>query len=125
MAGKKRILLIEDERDLVKAIIFRLEDAGYDILTAFDGEEGLEKARKDEPDLIILDLMMPKMNGYKVYGLLKDDARYAKIPIIILTAKAQQSDIDIGKQIGANAYITKPFEPEALLGKIKELLKEK
>lgn len=122
---KKRILVVEDEEDLVKAITFRLEDAGYDIITALDGEEGLKKTKKEQPDLVILDLMLPKMNGYKVCGLVKNDTRYNKIPIIILTAKAHQSDRDLAKEVCADAYITKPFEPEVLLDKIKELLKEK
>lgn len=122
---KKRILIIEDEKDLIEAVTFRLEDAGYDVITAFDGEDGLEKAKKERPDLIILDLMLPKMNGYKVCGLLKGDSRYSGIPIIIFTAKAQQEDIDLGKEVGANAYIIKPFEPEDLIGSIEKLLSTK
>ena len=71
-----------------------------------------------------LDLMLPKMDGYKVCGLLKKDARYSKIPIIMFTARVQEEDVKLGQELGAEAYITKPFEPEALLGRIKELLKE-
>lgn len=120
----KRILLVDDEKDLVETVTFRLQANGYEVIPAYDGQEALEKAKKEKPDLIILDLMLPKMDGYKVCGLLKADARYNKIPIILFTARAQESDKKMGEETGANAYITKPFEPEALLGKIKELLKE-
>lgn len=122
--GKKKILIVDDEKDLVETVVFQLEEAGYEAITAYDGAEGLDKARKVKPDLIILDLMLPKMDGYKVCGLLKSDSRYAKIPIIMFTAKAQESDVNLGKEVGADAYITKPFEQEILLGKIKELLKD-
>jgi len=121
---EKRILVVDDEAELVKAVQIRLEHEGHEVLTAHDGQEGLEKARKEKPDLIILDLMLPKMDGYKVCGLLKADTRYSKIPIIMFTARAQESDVKMGKEVGANAYITKPFEHQVLLDKIAELLKE-
>ena len=121
---KKKILIVDDEKDLVETVVFQLQISGYDAIVAYDGQEGLDKARKEKPDLIILDLMLPKMDGYKVCGLLKNDSRYTKIPIIMFTAKAQESDIKLAKEVGAEAYITKPFEEEILLGKIKELLKE-
>ena len=121
---KKRILVVEDEIELVKAILIRLQQAGYEILSAYDGQEGLEKAKKEKPDLIILDLMLPKMDGYKVCGLLKADARYSSIPIIMATARAQESDEKLGLEVGADVYLTKPFQYEILLAKIKELLKE-
>ena len=120
---KKKILLVDDERDLVETVTFRLEASGYEVLPAYDGQEGLDKARKEKPDLIILDLMLPRMHGYKVCRMLKFDEKYKKIPIIMFTARAQQSDIEMGKEVGADAYITKPFEPQALLDKIEELLK--
>ena len=121
---KQRILIVDDEVELVKAIQIRLEQAGYEALFAYDGQEGLEKAHKEKPDLIILDLMLPKMDGYWVCDLLKRDKRYNNIPIIIFTARAQESDIKMGQEVGADAYITKPFEYQVLLDKIKELLKE-
>lgn len=120
---KKRILVVEDETQLVDMLKMRLEANHYQVITAYDGREGYEKARKEKPDLIILDLMLPKMDGYKVCGLLKKDARYSNIPIIIFTARAQEEDRKLGEEVGAEAYITKPFEPEVLLGKIEELLK--
>lgn len=121
---KKRILLVEDEKDMVYAVTLQLEANGYEVLTAYDGREGIGKAKKEKPDLIILDLMLPKMDGYKVCGLLKADTRYTKIPIVMFTARAQESDIKLGEELGADAYITKPFEPQVLLSKIRELLEK-
>ncbi len=120
--GKKRILIVEDEAQLVNLLKMRLEANDYEVITAYDGQEGLDKARKEKLDLIILDLMLPRMDGYKVCGLLKRDTRYAGVPIIMFTARAQEEDIKLGKEVGADAYITKPFEPQVLLEKIKELL---
>ena len=120
---KKKILLVDDERDLVETVTYRLEASGYEVHPAYDGQEGLDKARKEKPDLIILDLMLPKMDGYKMCRMLKFDEKYKKIPIIMFTARAQESDIEMGMEVGADAYITKPFEPQALLAKIQELLK--
>ncbi|MFH0772277.1 MAG: response regulator [Candidatus Omnitrophota bacterium] len=119
---KKKILLVDDEKDLVETVIFQLEGSGYEVIAAYDGQEGLDKARKDNPDLIILDLMLPKIDGFKVCMMLKRDKRYMKIPIIMFTARAQESDEKLGYECGANAYITKPFESAVLLNKIKELL---
>lgn len=118
---KKRLLIVDDEVDLAQLIKFRMENNGYDVLLAHDGQSALEMARKERPDLIILDLMLPKMDGYKVCGLLKKDSRYSHIPIIIFTAKGQEDDMKLGQELGADAYIVKPFEPQVLLGKIKEL----
>jgi len=121
---QKKILLVDDEQDLVKTLKKRLESNGYEVFISNDGIDALAKAKKENPDLIILDLMLPKMDGYKVCGLLKSDAWYKNIPIILFTARAQESDKELGKEVGANAYITKPFEPEVLLSKIKELIGE-
>lgn len=118
----KRILVVDDEVEAVKMMRIVLETSGYEVIGAHEGQEALKKAREENPDLIILDLMLPKMDGYKVCGLLKKDSRYAKIPIVMFTARVQEEDIQLGKELGADAYITKPFEPQALLGKIKELL---
>ena len=120
----KRILVVDDEKDLVVMISTALKHKGYEVITANDGQEGLEKAKTENPDLIVLDLMLPRINGYKGCGLLKKDTRYAKIPIILLTAKANAEDIELGKKVGADAYITKPYERETLISKIEELIKE-
>ena len=118
----KRILVVEDEPDMVGMIKMRLEAAGYETKEALDGQEGLALAREEEPDLIILDLMLPKLDGYKLCRMLKFDEKYRHIPIIMFTAKAQEADIKLGKEVGVNAYVTKPFESQVLLSKIKELL---
>ena len=120
----KRILIVDDVESIVTTVKMFLERHCYEVITANDGREGFEKARTEKPDLIILDLMLPKMNGYMVCGLLKKDTMYAKTPIILFTAKAQEEDIKLGQEVGADAYLTKPFEPEILLLKIEELLKE-
>ncbi len=117
-----KILVIDDETQLTEMVQMRLEAAGYEVVIASNGQEGLEKAKNIEPDLILCDVMMPKMDGYKVCGLLKNDSRYSKIPLILFTARAQQDDQDVGDEVGADAYITKPFEPPVLLAKIEELL---
>lgn len=119
----KKILVVDDETELVKAIQIRLEQADYQVIAAYDGQEGLDKVRSEKPDLIVLDLMLPKMDGYKVCRMLKFDEKYKNIPIIMLTARAQESDEKLGYETGADAYLTKPFESTVLLGKIKELLK--
>ncbi|MBU1112369.1 MAG: response regulator [Candidatus Omnitrophica bacterium] len=119
--SKKRILVVDDEQALAELVKMRLETNGYEVLSAFDGQEALDKARKEKPDLIILDLMLPKIDGYKVCRMLKFDEKYKKIPIILFTARAQESDKKMGQDVGADSYIVKPFEPKALLAKIKEL----
>lgn len=123
MAGK-RILVVDDEKELVEMLKMRLEAGGYEVSAAYDGQEALDKARRDKPDLIILDLMLPRIDGYKVCRMLKFDEKYKKIPIILFTARAQEEDKKLGGEVGAEAYITKPFEPPILLAKIRELLKE-
>ncbi len=119
---KQKILVVDDEIQLVKAIEIRLKQAGYEVSTANDGQEGFDKARKEEPDLILLDLMLPKLDGYKVCRMLKFDEKYKRIPIIMLSARAQESDAKQGLETGADAYIVKPFQHEIVLAKIKELL---
>jgi len=120
---KRRILIVDDEHELVSMVKMRLEAAGYDTLEAYDGQDALAKARKENPDLIVLDLMLPKMDGYKVCRMLKFDEKYKKIPIIMFTARIQDSDKEMGVEVGADAYITKPFDSQLLLAKIEELLK--
>lgn len=119
----KRILIVDDEEGIVKVVKMYLEHHRYEVITANDGQVGLEKAKTEKPDLIVLDLMLPRINGYKVCGLLKKDTRYAKIPVILFTAKAKAEDIELGKKVGADAYITKPYERDVLLSKIEELIR--
>lgn len=121
--SQKKILLIDDEFDLVETVRFPLEMEGYKVMVSYNGEDGLNKARSENPDLIILDLMLPKLDGYKVCRLLKFDERYKHIPIIMLTAKTQEKDKILGMETGANEYLTKPFEIDELINKIKTFLK--
>lgn len=123
--AKKKILVVDDEPDLVRVISDRLEAKGFNIVTAFDGKEGLDKAYSEKPDLIILDLMMPEMSGYDVCRKLKIDDNFKNIPILILTAKFEPNDIEFGKEMGADAYLTKPLELDVLLDKVNELLRMK
>ena len=115
----KKILVVDDEPDLVETVRYPLEMEGYQVLIAYNGEDGLNQARKEGPDLIILDLMLPKLDGYKVCRLLKFDERYKHIPILMLTAKTQEKDKLLGKETGADDYMTKPFDIDKLLEKVK------
>ena len=121
----KKILLVDDEIDFVEVLRVRLEDNNYEVLVAYDGEEGLERAERDGPDLIILDIMLPKISGFDVCLKLKINKNFKNIPIIMLSAKFQPNDIKFGVAMGADAYITKPFEPQVLIDKVHELLGEK
>ncbi len=120
--NSKKILIVDDEVDLVETVRFPLEMEGYHVLVSYNGEDALNQARKENPDLILLDLMLPKLDGYKVCRLLKFDDRYKHIPILMLTAKTQEKDKALGMETGANEYITKPFEMDDLLKKVKKYL---
>jgi DNA-binding response OmpR family regulator len=120
--GQKRILVVDDEADLVETIRFPLEMEGFNVLVSYNGEDALNQARKESPDLILLDLMLPKLDGYKVCRLLKFDERYKHIPILMLTAKTQEKDKLLGKETGADEYITKPFDIDELMKKVKAYL---
>jgi len=109
---------------MIYAVQMQLEAGNFKVLTARDGQEGLDQARKEKPDLIILDLMLPRIDGYKVCRMLKFDEKYKDIPIIMYTARAQEADEKLGFEVGADAYLTKPFDPKKLLAKIKELLEK-
>jgi len=120
----KKILIAEDSPTILEIVKNILEQEGYSVITATDGLEALTKAKKESPDLIILDLMLPKVDGYKVCGMLKFDKNFSRIPIIILTARAGEEDKKMASDVKADEYIVKPFEPEAFLPKVKKLLKE-
>lgn len=121
MMGTK-ILIVDDEPNIILMVSTRLKANGYETISAGDGQTGFEMAQKEKPDLVILDLMLPKMDGYKVCALLKRDYRYSKIPILMFTAKAQPEDVKLAEEMGADAFMPKPFRPDELLAKIKELL---
>ncbi len=122
MADKPRILLVDDAHELVQLMRLRLEAAGYEVVPVYDGRQALDQTRKARPDLIILDVMLPRFNGYEVCTMLKQDTRYQQIPIILFTAKAQEKDKQLGLECGANAYVSKPFRADELLEKIHTLL---
>jgi len=107
---------------MLMVIKLRLEASGYDVITATDGLEGLNQARNSKPDLIILDIMLPKMNGFKVARFLKFDEKYKHIPIVMLTALFSEGDRYLGAETGGDIYLTKPFEPDQLLKTIRVFL---
>ncbi len=117
---KTRVLVVEDEKDIAKLLKYNLEKEGYEVLTAHDGEAGLGMARKDKPNLILLDLMLPKMDGISVCRTLRQES---KVPIIMLTAKKEEIDRILGLEIGADDYVTKPFSVRELLARIKSVLR--
>src|SRR5512137_2339142 len=111
----KKILIVEDEKDMLMGLTRQLTAAGYEVITAEDGVAGLRRAIAEKPDLVLLDLMLPRMEGYKVCRLLKFDERYKHTPVIMLSARCQQEDIDLGFEYGADCYMGKPFDNKALL----------
>lgn len=120
----KRILFVDDEVDIRTAVTYRLKKSGYEVIVSGDGKEALEKARTESPDLIILDVMLPKMDGNKVCALLKRDKKYMDIPIIMFTASVESESIMTDEEGRADAFITKPFEAPVLIAKIEELLEK-
>ncbi len=119
----KKLLIIEDAVSLCEILGRFLKENGFDVIAAYDGEQGLSMARQEKPDLIILDLGLPKMPGEEVCREVRKDSSVCSIPIIMLTAKDDEVDMILGKVIGANAYYTKPFNSDRLLREIKALLK--
>ncbi|OQX84409.1 MAG: two-component system response regulator [Candidatus Latescibacteria bacterium 4484_7] len=118
----KKILVIEDSRMISQLIKTQLESRGFECETVADGLEGLKTAKATKPDLIVLDVMLPSMNGFKICRLLKFDRRYRDIPIIMLTTRSDAKDVRLGKSTGADLYMTKPFETEELVANINRLL---
>ena len=119
----KKILIVDDEQDIVESLKFVLEASDFTCYCAYNGEDGLRLAKELVPDLIILDVMMPKINGFKISRLLKYDAKYKNIPILMVTARTQEEDKLIGEENGADEYITKPFELDEVVKKVEQYLK--
>ncbi|NWF91361.1 MAG: response regulator transcription factor [Syntrophaceae bacterium] len=119
------ILIIEDEKDIVDLIEYHLKQAGFSVVAAFDGSSGLEQARKKRPDLIILDLMLPEMDGKDVCRALKSNPLTQSIPVLMLTAKSEEMDRVVGFELGADDYVTKPFSPRELVLRVKAILRRK
>ncbi len=121
--AKWKIQIIEDDRDIVEMIEYNLREAGYGTTAAFDGEKGMNLAIRERPDLIILDIMLPAIDGFEVCRALKQNQSTAHIPIIILSAKSRETDKVVGLELGADDYVTKPFSPRELLARIKAVLR--
>jgi two-component system, OmpR family, alkaline phosphatase synthesis response regulator PhoP len=120
---KKKILLVDDEPNTLVTVSARLVAMGFEVLTAQDGQDGLDIARKESPDVILLDLMLPRLDGYKVCRMLKLDKTIANIPVIIFSAKGSDADKKLAEQAGADAYIVKPFDPPLFIQTIQKLTK--
>ncbi len=118
----RKIVLAEDEPQIARLIEFKLKKEGYDVTWRENGEEALKAIKADKPDLILLDIMMPVMDGYEVLRRLKEDENLGDIPVIMLTARAQEKDVVKGIGLGAEDYITKPFHPAELLARVKRIL---
>ena len=117
--SRPRILVVDDEPDLLTVLKIGLETEGYDVLTATDGEQGLALARQFMPDLLMLDLMLPGLDGYKVCRALKFDERYKKIPIFILSARSGETDRRLALELGADEFHSKPYEIRALVARVR------
>src|SRR3954451_18570014 len=121
--NRATVLVIDDEKDLLELVRYNLEKEHLDVITASDGQSGLEIGLKHKPDLVVLDLMMPGMNGLEVCKQLRADARTGRVPIIMLTAKAAETDKIVGLEMGADDYITKPFSVRELLARVRAVLR--
>ena len=123
MIESRRILVVEDEADIRNLVRYNLEQEGYAVSEASDGEQGLASARKLRPHLVVLDLMLPGMNGLEVCRVLRGEEKTAKLPVVMLTARATEVDKVLGLEIGADDYVTKPFSPRELLARVKAVLR--
>jgi DNA-binding response OmpR family regulator len=119
----KKVLIVEDEQDILQLVKLFLEKAGFRVATAMTGLEGLRRVKDEKPDLVVLDLMLPEMDGLEVCKRLRAAPESAMLPIIMLTAKAEESDTIVGLELGADDYVTKPFSPKALVARVKALLR--
>jgi len=120
---REKILIVEDEKDIIKMLEYNLKKEGFKVIDARDGEDALDLAVREFPDIILLDLMLPGMDGLEVCRALKKESKTTSIPIIMLTAKSQESDKVVGLELGADDYITKPFSPRELIARIKAVLR--
>lgn len=120
-----KVLVCDDERHIVRLIQVNLERQGYNVVTAFDGKDGLEKVKAEKPDLMVLDVMMPYMDGFEVLKSLRREPEYENLPVIMLTAKAQDKDVFEGYHYGADMYLTKPFNPMELVSFVNRIAQGK
>ncbi|HMA77163.1 MAG TPA: response regulator [Candidatus Krumholzibacteriaceae bacterium] len=119
---ERKVLVVDDEANITQILEFSIEAEGYQVVSASNGEEAIEKARKEQPNLIILDIMMPKVDGYEACRALKSNPLTKKIPVILLTAKGREIDKRLGYEVGATDYIVKPFSPSKLIEKVNQYL---
>lgn len=119
---KGKVLVVDDEVNITQILEFSIGSEGYEVITAANGEEAVDKARREQPDLIILDIMMPKIDGYEACRILKSNPLTKSIPVVLLTAKGRDIDKRLGYEVGATDYIVKPFSPNKLVDRIHELL---
>ena len=122
MEGEPTVLLVDDDPVILRLLEVNFEMEGFAVRTAGDGQEGLEVARAEQPDVIVSDVMMPRMNGLELAASIKADPATAAIPVLLLSAKAQATDIRAGLEAGADDYVTKPFEPNDLVERVIKLL---
>lgn len=123
--SERKVLVVDDEVNIIQIMEFSIGAEGYDVVTAANGEEAISKARKEQPNLIILDIMMPKVDGYEVCRVLKRDPLTKRIPVILLTAKGREIDKRLGYEVGASDYVVKPFSPSQLIDKVNSYLYSK
>ena len=123
--ANKRILIVEDEEDVMELIRYNLAKEGFNCDSAYNGQEALRKAQAISPDLVLLDLMMPEVDGLEVCKRLKNSSQTEHIPIVMVTAKSDESDIVTGLELGADDYITKPFSPKVLVARVRTVLRRK
>jgi len=119
----KRILLIEDDRDIVELVRYNLDREGFQVTSATDGSSGLAQVRKSAPDLLLLDLMLPKLSGLEICKEIRRDQSLNRLPILMLTARGEEADRVIGLEMGADDYVTKPFSPRELVARVRALLR--
>jgi len=120
---KQKLLVVDDEKDILTLLEYNLEKAGFKVISAQDGPEAIDVAKKEKPDLIILDIMLPSMEGTEVCRILKREEATSRVPIIMLTAKGEEVDKIVGFELGADDYITKPFSPRELILRVMAVLK--
>ena len=121
--SRGKVLVIDDEEYIQHILNFSFGAEGYEVVTAADGEEGIRKAKSEKPDIIVLDIMMPKMDGYEACKRLKSDPSTKNIPVILLTAKGREVDRKLGSQAGADDYVVKPFSPGRLIERVEGMMK--
>ncbi len=118
-----KVLVVDDEENIVQLVKYNLEQEGYEIISAYDGETALNKAKQEQPDLMVLDLMLPKVDGFDICRQIRNDEKLNKLPIIILSAKEEEVDKILGLELGADDYLTKPFSPRELVARVKAILR--